>query len=64
MGHERVRRSVKAHQDKYTKGYRFEYVPPAADIDFGEWYPVTQEDLDFILTKYHGTDRRKKRKVI
>jgi hypothetical protein len=67
MSHSSVQRSVNAQQEnkiQYTKGYRFEYVPPATDIDYGKWYPVYQEDLDFILTKCHGADRRKKRKVI
>jgi hypothetical protein len=62
MSHSSVRVSAKAHQDKvdkYIKGYRFEFVPPAADIDYGEWYPVTQDDLIFIVTKCHGADRRK-----
>lgn len=27
---------------------------------FGEWYPVTLEDLNFIVTKCHGADRRKR----
>ena len=30
---------------QYIKGYRFEYVPPSADIDYGEWHPVTQVGL-------------------
>ena len=59
-----VRLSAKAHQEEnkfqYTKGYRFEYVPPSADIDYGEWHPVTQEDLDFILTKCYGAELRLK----
>lgn len=62
MSADSVQISAKAHQDKvdkYTKDYRFEYVPPSADIDYGEWYPVTQDDLDFIVTKCHGADRRK-----
>jgi hypothetical protein len=58
-----VRVSAKAHQDnkadKYTKGYRFEYVPPAADIDYGKWYPVYQDHIVFVTTKCHGADRRK-----
>ena len=40
--------------------HSFEYVPPSADIDYGEWYPVTQDDVDFIRTKCHGADRRKR----
>jgi hypothetical protein len=62
MHHESVRRSAKAHQEnklQYIKGYRFEYVPPSADIDYGEWYPVYQEDIDFVTTKCHGANRRK-----
>jgi hypothetical protein len=59
-----VRRSAKAHQDnnvdQFIKGYRLEYVPPSADEDYGIWYPVTQDDLKFIVTKCHGADRRKK----
>jgi hypothetical protein len=58
------RRLTRENKLLNTKGYRFEYVPPSADEDYGEWYPVTQEDLDFILTKCHGADRRRKRKVI
>jgi hypothetical protein len=63
MGHMSVRVSAKAHQGEnkllYRKGYRFEYVPPSADIDYGEWYPVMQDDLIFIVTKCHGSERRR-----
>ena len=63
MSESRVRTAAKVHQEnklQYTKGYRFEYVPPSADIDYGEWHPVTQEDLDFILTKCYGAELRLK----
>jgi predicted transcriptional regulator YheO len=61
MSQHSVRRSAKSHQDnvnKYTKGYRFEYIPDQAE-DGEEWFPVTQGDLDFILTKCHGAHLRK-----